>query len=90
MGSNGNGVFRSTNNSTFNTITNIKFRILKAGMTKLAVIDMSGNEIEILVNEWLTPGTYEIPFDAAEFKSGVYHYKLTTSKYTEIKKLLIR
>ncbi|HJY64432.1 MAG TPA: hypothetical protein VJ455_09775 [Ignavibacteria bacterium] len=50
----------------------------------LKVYDILGREIQTLVNEQLSPGTYEVEFDPeksgqAGLSSGVYYYQLTIS-----------
>jgi hypothetical protein len=73
----------------FNPTTNIKFAIPKASFVKLAVYDMLGREVEILVNENVSPGTFEVKWDAAKVSSGIYFYRLTTEEFTDIKKMIL-
>ena len=75
----------------FNPSTNIRYDLPKNGFVKLVVRDMIGREVETLVNENQTAGTYEANWNASKFPSGVYFYKLTTDNFTEtIKMLLIK
>jgi hypothetical protein len=46
---------------------------------KLAVYDLLGREVAVLVNEEKAPGTYTLQFDARLLSSGVYFYRLTVS-----------
>ncbi len=77
----------------FNTVTNIKFRIAYVGisevMSTLKVYDVLGREIATLVNENLTPGIYQIIFDARGLASGVYYYQLNAGSFSETKKLIL-
>jgi photosystem II stability/assembly factor-like uncharacterized protein len=73
----------------FNPTTNIKFSIPKAAFVTLAVYDMLGREIQTLVNENLSPATYEVKWDAAKFSSGIYFYKLLTSDFSLVKKMSV-
>ncbi len=82
----------------FNPVTKIRFAIpplnlpLSGGDGEgvlLKIYDLLGREVETLVNEQLSPGTYEVDFDASKFTSGVYFYKLTTDKFTETKRMLL-
>ena len=80
----------------FNPVTKIKFdipqTILASGNNNpvlLKVYDNLGREIKTLVNESLQPGTYEVSFDAGNFSSGVYYYKLSVGQFTETKKMLM-
>ena len=41
------------------------------------------------MNEEKIAGVYEIKFDAADFASGVYFYRLNTQDFMESKKLLL-
>src|SRR4030095_5756806 len=61
----------------FNPMTNIKFQIPKLGFVKITVFDVLGKEVQILVNQQLSPGTYEADFDGSNLTSGVYYYQLT-------------
>jgi photosystem II stability/assembly factor-like uncharacterized protein len=73
----------------FNPITNIKFNISKSGFVSLKVYDIQGREIKTLINEKLSEGSYETIWDASNFPSGVYFYKLTAGNYSETKKMLL-
>ena len=59
------------------------------GNIKLAVYDVTGQEIALLVNSKLSPGSYEYTFDASKFSSGVYFYKLETMNFVETKRMVL-
>jgi len=71
----------------FNPNTNIQFAIAKASNVKLTIFDAIGREVETLVNEYVSPGTYEVKWDAARFSSGIYFYKIVTNDYTMAKRM---
>lgn len=79
----------------FNPITKIRFsivsspRVLSGDLVQLKVYDVMGREVQVLVNESLKPGTYEVSFDGSSLTSGVYFYKLITAGFTETKKMLL-
>jgi photosystem II stability/assembly factor-like uncharacterized protein len=73
----------------FNPVTNINFSVPKAGNVKLIVFDVAGREVGKLVNSQLSAGTYKADFDASHLSSGVYFYKLVTSEFTEVKKMML-
>ena len=60
----------------FNPVTNIKFEIPKTGFVKITVYDLLGREVTSLVNEQMQPGSYSVDWDASNFPSGVYFYRL--------------
>jgi hypothetical protein len=45
----------------------------------LKIYDILGREVATLVNERLSPGIYEVEWDASVYSSGVYFYKLIVS-----------
>jgi hypothetical protein len=59
----------------------------------LKIFDILGREVTTLVNEKLSPGTYEVEFSATgggtNYPSGVYFYKLQTETFSETKKLIL-
>ena len=85
----------------FNPTTNIKFDVARLGGSptsnvKIAVFDVMGREVQMLVNESMKPGTYEVSFDGSKLTSGVYFYKISvhlggssTGDFTETKRMLL-
>jgi hypothetical protein len=75
----------------FNPSTKIKFDIpvKSVGQTFLSVYDILGREVATLVNEKLNPGTYEVEWNASNYPSGVYFYKLETGNFTETKRMML-
>ncbi|RPI13887.1 MAG: T9SS C-terminal target domain-containing protein [Ignavibacteriae bacterium] len=73
----------------FNPNTNIKFDIPEKSFVKLAIFNSLGQEIASLVNEELNAGTYNADWNASNYPSGVYFYKLTTGSFTETKKMIL-
>jgi hypothetical protein len=73
----------------FNPSTNIRYEIPKNSFVKLVVFDILGKKIETLVNEKLKPGSYEVTFNATNYPSGVYFYRLTTDGFNETKRMII-
>ncbi len=58
-------------------------------VTTLKVYDITGKEIKTLVNEYLSPGTYQVRFDASSLSSGIYIYRLQAYGFIESKKMLL-
>lgn len=73
----------------FNPVTSINFDIPISSFTKLIVYDQLGREVETLVNEQLTPGSYKYEWSAVDYPSGVYFYKLEAGEFTETKKMIL-
>jgi hypothetical protein len=73
----------------FNPTTNINYQLPNTGFVKLTVFDALGREVAVLVNEQQTPGTYQIDWDASDYPSGVYFYKITSGDFSENKKMVL-
>ncbi len=73
----------------FNPNTKIEFSIAMASFVKMAVYDVTGKEVEVLVNENMNAGTFEVDFNASKLTSGVYFCKITAGAFTDVKKMIL-
>jgi endonuclease/exonuclease/phosphatase family metal-dependent hydrolase len=73
----------------FNPNTVIKYNLSTANFVDLKVYDSKGSEVVQLVNKRMNPGEHKIEFDASQYSSGVYYYKLTVNDYTETKSMIL-
>jgi photosystem II stability/assembly factor-like uncharacterized protein len=90
-GSENPGEFKLYNNypNPFNPVTKIKFSLPERSATKLTVYDINGKELATLVNEYLSSGSYEVNFDAANLSSGTYFYSLVSGDYRDVKRMIL-
>jgi len=75
----------------FNPATTISYDVLIPSKINLKVYDLSGKEIDVLVDDFQQPGTYKIEFNANKYgnlSSGIYFYKIQTSYSSDIKKMI--
>ncbi len=63
----------------FNPSTKIKFQISKTGYTEIKIFDILGRELTAIVKGYLNPGLYETDFEANNYSSGIYFYRLTVN-----------
>ncbi len=73
----------------FNPSTNIRFDIPSKTIVRLRIYDITGRFVAELANESVQPGTYSADWDASNYASGVYFYKLETSDFVITKKLAL-
>jgi len=73
----------------FNPVTNLEFGISNFGFVTLKIYNISGKEVATLVNEQLQPGSYKVEWNAAEYPSGTYFYKLSTDVFSDTKRMLL-
>ncbi len=73
----------------FNPSTKIKFALPQSAFTKVSIFDVLGKETVVLVNGELKPGSYEINWNADNFPSGVYFYKIVSGDFVDSKKMIL-
>jgi len=77
----------------FNPVTKIKFSIPSVGKGRdrsiMKIYNSLGHEVQVLVNQSLQPGIYEVDWDASNFPSGVYFYELTSGDFIQTKKMVL-
>ncbi len=73
----------------FNPSTTIPFFVAQTSQVKIAIYDMLGREIRILVDDTLPSGRQEVRFDASGLPSGTYFYKLDSQGISLTRKMLL-
>ena len=73
----------------FNPTTTIKFALPKATYVSLIIYNNVGQEVAMLVSQYLSAGFYTTELKADVFPSGVYFYRLQAGSFTETKKLVL-
>ncbi|TRZ51933.1 T9SS C-terminal target domain-containing protein [bacterium] len=81
----------------FNPVTKIRFDIPSfAGENgtsnmnvELKVFDMLGREVAVLLNSRLSPGAYELLWNANDVPTGTYIYRLTAGSYSQVKRMTV-
>jgi len=73
----------------FNPVTNINYSIVTGGEVKVTLFDISGKEVDVLVNGVQSPGKYSISYNASRLPSGVYFYRIQAEGFTDTKKMIL-
>jgi len=73
----------------FNPSTKIRYSVPQSSNVVIKVFDVLGNEIETLVNEEKSIGTYELTWYATNLPSGVYFYQLNAGEFINTKKMIL-
>ena len=75
----------------FNPVTAVRYRLPSAGDVRVAVHDLLGREVAVLVDEKRPAGCFDVRFDASSLPSGVYLLRLTAGRINQtVKAVLIR
>jgi len=79
----------------FNPSTKIRFHIptgiIDRHFSTIRIYNNLGEELAIILNELLAPGSYEVDFNLTDYNlpSGVYFYQLSSGKFVETKKMML-
>jgi len=84
-------IFKLSQNcpNPFNASTTIRFNIPEPSHIILDIYDILGRRVETLVNEQRRAGYHQAIWNADDFSSGVYFYKIQAGEYTETKKMVL-
>jgi hypothetical protein len=73
----------------FNPSTSIEYRVGSMEYVILKIFDVLGNEVATLVNEEKPTGRYDVEWNASNYPSGVYFYRLHAGTFIKTKKMLL-
>jgi hypothetical protein len=73
----------------FNPSTRINYSIAQEGFVQLKVYDLLGRQVEVLVDEFKTAGSYTVIFNGDNLAGGIYFYRLAAENFISTKKLIL-
>lgn len=73
----------------FNPSTTINYSVPKSGLVTLRIYDVTGKEVETLVNVNKEAGKYSVSWTALNKPSGIYFYKFSAGDVTLEKKMVL-
>ena len=73
----------------FNPTTTIRFQIPKSSFVNLKVYDVPGREVESLINEEKSAGSYDVEFNSSNLTCGIYFYKIQAGEFAQTKKMIL-
>jgi len=73
----------------FNPSTNIAFELKERAFVFLEVFNLLGQRVAVLLNDQLTAGSYNIPFEGLSLSTGVYMYSLNVNGFKIVKKMAL-
>ena len=74
----------------FNPSTQISYSLKEAAHTKLKIISVLGNVVDVLVDEFQSQGIYQLNYNASKLTSGVYFINFEAGGYKETKKMILK
>ncbi|MCP5062360.1 MAG: T9SS type A sorting domain-containing protein [Ignavibacteriae bacterium] len=73
----------------FNPTTTISFSIPEKENVKVVIYNMLGEVVKTLANKEYEAGNYKLEFDASNFSTGTYVYRVSAGKNVEVKKMIL-
>ena len=73
----------------FNSTTVVNLQLPVASHVRLAVYDLLGREVSVLVEENLPAGVHRVYFEGKDLASGVYVYRLRTGSYSASRRMIL-
>jgi len=73
----------------FNPTTTIRYAIPEAAKVTLTVYDIQGRQVAELFNGFRQAGSHNVTFDASHLASGVYLYRLSSSNFAAVGKMML-
>ena len=78
----------------FNPSTAIGYQLPEAGMVRLAIYNLLGQEVRVLVNETKQAGSFTATWDGADalgrrVASGIYLYRIQAGSFSATKRMLL-
>jgi len=73
----------------FNPTTTIRYDLHHSGWVRLALYNVLGQQVLLLVNSWQKAGVHRIIVNATQLTSGVYLYRMQAGDKVSVKKMLL-
>jgi len=80
----------------FNPKTTINYELPATGFVELTIYNLLGQKVETLVSAKQQPGTYKVVWDASQFSSGVYYYRIQSDpsnglgqRFVQVRKMIV-
>ena len=72
----------------FNPSTTINFDLPESGPVTLALYNLLGERVDVLINRTMGAGSHFIQYDASKLNSGVYIYQIKMNNFLQAKKMI--
>jgi len=73
----------------FNPATNIEYTLLQSGDVLLVIYNLLGEEVARLVSENQIAGYHTVFWDASNYSSGIYFYRLQAGDFVQTRKMVL-
>ena len=56
---------------------------------EISIYNLLGQKVATLVSKKQSAGTYQVEWDAMDFASGIYYYRIEAGEYQDVKKMVL-
>jgi len=74
----------------FHDNTIISYSLAEPSQINLSLFDMNGRMVKLIAAGFKEAGKHTVRCNAAALRSGIYFYRLSTGKFSEVKKMVIQ
>jgi hypothetical protein len=73
----------------FNPSTSFTYSLKQSGDVQISIYDAVGKEVKSIVNGFREAGSYQVTFEAQNFASGIYYYRIIASDFIQTNKMIL-
>ena len=73
----------------FNPTTTISFSLPEQSNVKIVIYDALGNQVDVITDEVKSAGTHSVNWNAVNFASGIYFYKIEAGNFVQARKMIL-
>jgi len=73
----------------FNPSTIINFTLPEQAKVKVIVYDALGNQVDVIADGIKSAGSHSIKWNATNYSSGIYFYKLESDNFVQVRKMVL-
>ena len=73
----------------FNPETVIEYTLSRSGDVSLIVYNLRGEEVALLIDSNMPAGNHRVGWDASNFASGIYFYRLQAGEFVQTRKMVL-
>lgn len=73
----------------FNPSTTIDFTLPEQSNAKIVIYDALGNQVDVIADGVKAAGKYSVKWNASNYASGIYFYKLEAGNFVKVQKMIL-
>lgn len=73
----------------FNPSTTINFTLPEQANAKVIIYDALGNQVDVIADGVKAAGTYSVKWNATNYASGIYFYRLEAGNFVQVRKMIL-